>query len=226
MGILLRHGLGDPIATRWEQAYQVFETPDQERRKFIRRLRSIGADHWDRRWRVLEVCSGRGSGLRAWHSLGFTRLLGVDFSPALVSTYRGPGSCVLGDARRLPVASASCNVAIVQGGLHHLLTPEDVEHTLSEMRRVVPPNGRIIIIEPWLTPFLKLVHWVCARPLACRLSRKVAALAIMIQEERATYDQWLNDPDAYLGLIYAYVVPHLVRRRRGKLIIVGQPRAA
>ena len=34
---------------RWERAYQAFQTPEQELNKFVERLRSIGADRWDRR---------------------------------------------------------------------------------------------------------------------------------------------------------------------------------
>ena len=51
----------DPTA--WEQAYQRFETPAEERAKFVRRLRRLGVHHWDRASRVIEVCSGRGNGL-------------------------------------------------------------------------------------------------------------------------------------------------------------------
>ena len=127
------------MLTRWEQAYQAFETPQQELRKFVGRLRSVGADTWDRRSRVLEVCSGRGTGLRAWHTLGFARVVGVDLSPALVTTWPDPGKVVIGDARALPFASASCDIAIVQGGLHHLFTTRDVELALAEMCRVLRP---------------------------------------------------------------------------------------
>jgi ubiquinone/menaquinone biosynthesis C-methylase UbiE len=211
--------------TRWELAYQSFETPDQELRKFLRRLRSIGAQGWGHGLRILEVCSGRGTGLRAWHSLGHRNLVGVDFSPALVDGYAGPGACVLGDARRLPIESGSCDVAVVQGGLHHLLSPADVRSALSEMHRVVAPGGRIVIVEPWLTPFLRLVHFISFRPLARRLSRKLDAFATMTEEERDTYERWLNAPDEYLGLIDRYVVPEIRRRRWGKLIVVGTPRS-
>jgi len=71
------HHARGPAPTRWERAYQAFETPDQELRKFIGRFRSIGADRWDRNARVLEVCSGRGTGLRAWHSMEFRRIIGA-----------------------------------------------------------------------------------------------------------------------------------------------------
>lgn len=212
-----------PAATTWEQAYQAFETPEQELRKFIQRLKSVGADGWDRHAQVVEICSGRGSGLRAWHALGFRHVMGVDYSYALVAAHQGPGRCVLGDARALPLASASRDVAVVQGGLHHLLSIDDVGRALGEMRRVVRPGGHILIVEPWPTPFLSFVHAVSEMPIAQRMSAKIAAFHTMVENERDTYERWLSTPDQCLDLIRANVIPRIERRRWGKLIVEGSP---
>jgi ubiquinone/menaquinone biosynthesis C-methylase UbiE len=209
---------------RWEQAYQTFETPEQELQKFLGRLRMVGADRWNRNSRVLEVCCGRGTGLRAWHSLGFKRVFGLDYSAALLFAHTGQGVRVIGDAMALPFAAASIDVVVVQGGLHHLLTTTDVDAALAEMSRVVGPSGRLVIVEPWLTPFLRLVHAVCRSGLVRRLSRKMDALATMIAEERQTYERWLNAPDEHLRLLDRHVRTTFMRRRWGKLIVVGSPR--
>jgi SAM-dependent methyltransferase len=212
--------------TRWERAYHAFETPEEEVCKFLRRLQSFGVDNWDKRWRIVEVCSGRGNGLRAWHVLGFHRILGVDLSGALVSRYSGPGQCVVGDARALPLPSGSRDVAVVQGGLHHLFSIEDVDLALHEMRRVVVPGGRIIIVEPWRTPFLRFVHAVSNRRVVRRLSRKLDALATMTEEELETYERWLRAPYALLKLVRQHLVLEVERRRWGKLMVLGRPRAS
>lgn len=213
-----------PASTRWERAYQDFETPEEELRKFHARLRSIGASRWDKGSRIVEICSGRGTGLRAWSELGFRNVIGVDYSPALVFVNAdGPGERVIGDARALPLASGSVDIAVVQGGLHHLLTMEDLEQALAEMRRIVAPRGRIVIIEPWLTPFLHFVHFVSERKLARRLWKKLDAFETMREEERDTYERWLNGPEQYLALIRRFVTPHIQRMRWGKLVIVGSP---
>ena len=215
---------GRSASERWERAYQAFETPEKERRKFAKRLRTIGAHKWVRRARVLEVCSGRGTGLQAWQDLGFPNVVGVDYSPALVFGHsHSTKRVIVGDARRLPLAHASVDIAIVQGGLHHLFTTKEVDETLAEMCRVLRPGGRIIIIEPWLTPFLRLVHTVCERSIVRRLFPRVDALATMIEEERETYERWLNAPEEHLTVFHRHVVPEFIRRRWGKLIIVGSP---
>ena len=209
--------------TRWEAAYRRFETPEQEVAKFVTRLRGIGADRWDRRWRILEVCSGRGSGLRAWQQLGFTDLVGVDFSLAQVARYEGPGRCLVGDARALPIATASRDVVVVQGGLHHMFTLPDVGLALREMQRVVTSAGKIVIIEPWLTPFLRAVHFLSERRSLRRLWPRLDALAVMIEEERSTYEQWLHAPDQCLQLFRRSVAPEILTRRFGKITVVGTP---
>jgi len=209
--------------TRWERAYEAFETPEQEVQKFLDRFRRIGADGWDRSSRVLEVCSGRGSGLQAWHSLGFTRTIGVDYSVPLIRLSRGAGDRIIGDARNLPLASGSIDIAVVQGGLHHLSSTADVECAISEMCRVVRTNGKIVIIEPWLTPFLQLVHAVAEQGLARRLSGRINALGTMIDEERDTYERWLKTPDEHLAVIRRHITTHLLERRWGKIVIVGSP---
>ena len=126
----------------WEAAYLRFETPEQEIHKFTQRLHAVGAGAWPRDARVLELFCGRGNGLVALERLGFTELQGVDLSPRLVRLYRGRGRCSAGDCRALPIRSASQDVAIVQGGLHHLPDMKaDLPVVIGEVQRVLKPGG-------------------------------------------------------------------------------------
>src|SRR5712692_72481 len=127
---LNRDALSAPSPDPWEAAYLRFETPEQEIHKFVSRLRKLGADQWPRDAEIVELFCGRGNGLSALESLGFTRLEGVDLSPRLIAQYRGPAKCVVGDCRQLPFADRSKDVLIVQGGLHHLSTLlDDLDQT-------------------------------------------------------------------------------------------------
>lgn len=211
----------------WEAAYLRFETPAQEIRKFVRRLRRLGADHWPRNACIVDLFSGRGNGLHALHRLGFSHIEGVDLSPTLAARYDGPGTVHVGDCRNLPFDDNSKDIAIVQGGLHHLRTlPDDLEMTLLQVRRILGPHGRFIVVEPWRTPFLRAVHALSRRPLIRRLSPKFDAFETMFEHERETYEQWLSHPPTILGLLEAHFETDQCFWRWGRLMFVGRKRTA
>jgi ubiquinone/menaquinone biosynthesis C-methylase UbiE len=217
--------LSAPLPDPWEAAYLRFETPEQEIQKFVSRLRKLGAAQWSRDAEIVELFCGRGNGLNALGRLGFARLAGVDLSPRLIAQYRGPAKCMVGDCRQLPFADCSKDILIVQGGLHHLpALPEDLQQTFAEMQRVLRKEGRVVFVEPWLTPFLKFVHTVSENSLARRLSNKMDALATMIQFERRTYEQWLTQPESIRKIARKYFVPIHESFEWGKWNFVGQPR--
>jgi ubiquinone/menaquinone biosynthesis C-methylase UbiE len=216
-----------PDATAWEVAYSRFESPDQEIKKFIRRLIAMGMSSWERDCEIVELFCGRGNGLVALCRLGFSQVEGVDLSPSLLSQYNGPARCHIADCRSLPFQDESKDVIIIQGGLHHLQTvPDDLDRCLSEMYRVLKANGMVLIVEPWLTPFLSFVHWVCGRKMARRLSSKIDSLATMIEYERETYHQWLRQPEFVLNTLDRYFLPERSACRWGKLMFVGRKRSA
>lgn len=209
----------------WEAAYVRFETPEEEVQKFVRRLLNLGAAQWPRDSELVELFCGRGNGLHALARLGFTHLEGVDCSAQLLGQYQGAARCYVGDCRDLRFADQSKDILIVQGGLHHLPTlPDSLDQTLAEMRRVLRRNGRLILIEPWLTPFLRFVHWICENRLARRCSVKLDAMATMIHYERRTYEQWLSRPDLILEVVRAHFSPIQESFAWGKWNFVGIPR--
>lgn len=206
----------------WEAAYLRFETPEQEIRKFTKRLRAVGVEQWPRDAQVLEFFCGRGNGLVALERLGFTRLQGVDLSPRLVGLYHGRGRCSAGDCRALPFRSRSYDVAIVQGGLHHL--PDlvaDLPIVLREVQRVLKPDGLVVVVEPWLTPFLRLAHAVCESPVR-RAWGRLDALATMIEYERETYQRWLGHPEFIRSQLTAAFETQVREERWGKLVFAGR----
>ncbi len=209
----------------WEAAYTRFETPAQEIRKFTRRLDELGAADWPRAAEIVELFCGRGNGLHALSRLGFTRLEGVDLSASLVAQYAGPAKLYIGDCRDLPFDAGSKDIVIVQGGLHHLKNlPDDLERTLSEAARVLRHDGLFIAIEPWLTPFLVFVHWVCQSRITRRMVPKIDALATMIDYERHTYEKWLGQPEIIVRLLDRFFSAELSFGRWGKYVYVGRKR--
>jgi SAM-dependent methyltransferase len=215
-----KHGI-DP----WEAAYLRFETPEEEIRKFTERLRRLGASEWPRDTNVVELFCGRGNGLHALARLGFWNIEGVDLSPRLLAEYTGEARCYAGDCRELPFADKSKDAAIVQGGLHHLpVLPDDLERVFAEVWRVLRPDGRVVFVEPWLTPFLRIVHSVAENPTARRVSAKLDALATMIENERQTYENWLGRPQEISQLARRYFQLEHETFAWGKWNFVGRPR--
>lgn len=205
----------------WERAYRDFETPDEEIRKFERRVRALGADQLDRSSRVLEICCGRGNGLVAWRRLGFRRAVGLDLSYALLRLSDAGTPRIAGDIRAMPVADASQDIIAVHGGLHHLTSLDDLEATLGEVRRVIRPDGYVVIVEPWSTPFLTAVHALSRQPPIRRLWKKMDAFERMYDLERTTYDAWLRQPEAILAIMRRHLRPIVLHRRWGKLMMLA-----
>lgn len=213
-----------PIDRQWEAAYQRFETPQQEIAKFKRRLAYLGYRDWPANARIVELFCGRGNGLHALHELGFENLAGVDLSQELLQEYLGPAPLYVGDCRELAFDDHQFDVAIVQGGLHHLpQVPEDLERCLREIRRVLKPSGMFCMVEPWATPFLHVVHTALQSSVARRCWDKLDALAEMTERELTTYESWLSQPADILAVVRRYFDIHRQKIGFGKIMLRATP---
>lgn len=127
------------------------------------RLHSFGLDQ---RWRrnivklagdlkgkqVLDVACGTGDLAEAFAAAGPEHVEGIDFTPEMLEIARQrPGkdlACPItwrvGDAMSLDVPSASVDVVSIAFGLRNVLVPEKA---LAEFRRVLRPDGKLLILE-------------------------------------------------------------------------------
>ncbi len=211
------------IQTAWEEAYTRFETPEEEIKKFIGRLKKIGQHEWKRDARIVDIFCGRGNGLKALEHFGFTNLEGVDISGELLAKYEGRAKLYEADCRKMPLEDNSRDIFIVQGGLHHLPEiPADLDQTLSEVSRILRPGGKFILVEPWLTPFLHVIHFLSERSLLRRISKKFDAFAVMTHYEAETYFQWLGRADQVFSLLEKHFVREKSWQKWGKLVFVGR----
>jgi ubiquinone/menaquinone biosynthesis C-methylase UbiE len=154
--------------------------------------------------------------------MGFTQIEGVDLSPALVANYHGSATVYVADCRKLPFSNGTKDIAIVQGGLHHLpMLPDDLEKTLSEIDRVLRPGGRFVAVEPWLTPFLSLIHALSSSSFVRSCSKKMDAFAAMTDEERPTYENWLSRAGEILPMLQSRFQTERLYIRFGKIGFCG-----
>jgi SAM-dependent methyltransferase len=79
------------------------------------------------------------------------------FSPGVLCTdlISSPWLDAVADAQCLPFRSCSVNNVFGLDMLHHLAKPMLF---LAEAQRVLVPGGRLILVEPWITPFSYLVY--------------------------------------------------------------------
>ncbi|MCA8981102.1 MAG: bifunctional demethylmenaquinone methyltransferase/2-methoxy-6-polyprenyl-1,4-benzoquinol methylase UbiE [Planctomycetes bacterium] len=98
---------------------------------------------------VVDVCCGTGD-LAALFAERGARVVGVDFTPEMleraVPKGRKAGRAVFvhGDALRLPLPDASADVATVAFGIRNVA---DRVEGLREMKRVLRPGGKLIVLE-------------------------------------------------------------------------------
>jgi SAM-dependent methyltransferase len=112
-----------------------------------------------RRWRrgsdILEVACGAGGGLGVWQGDLGARVVGLDFTGAVLEVARqahggrallvqGGGRALLvqGDAQRLPVATGSIDTLLCFEALYYL---EEPAAFAAEARRVLRPGGLLLI---------------------------------------------------------------------------------
>jgi SAM-dependent methyltransferase len=109
-------------------------------------------DEW---YRMLaaELPSGSGGALEIGSGAGHC----LRFIPDLITSeiFPCPSVRVVFDARQLPFASGSLRAIVMTNVLHHI---PRVEYFFTEASRCLRSNGRILMIEPWVTPWSKFVY--------------------------------------------------------------------
>jgi demethylmenaquinone methyltransferase/2-methoxy-6-polyprenyl-1,4-benzoquinol methylase len=132
----LNHLLSAGIDRRW-------------RRRAIRALSLTGRE------RVLDLCTGTADLAIAARTArpAAASVVGVDFAAAMLGIGRAKVSrlrlddtvtLVRADATRIPLANASVDAVAVAFGIRNV---EDMEGACAEMRRVLAPGGRLVVLE-------------------------------------------------------------------------------
>ena len=146
------------------------------RRRAIATLQLTGSE------RLLDVCTGTADVAIGAARGGAARVVGVDFSGAMLThglekvrrSALGPRvSLVRGDAMSLPVASSSVDAAAIAFGIRNVQQPE---MACQELLRVLRPGGRIAILEfgtPSSRLFGPIYQWY-SRHVLPRIGRAVS----------------------------------------------------
>ena len=118
------------------------------RKVFLQRL----YDEWYR-WLAATVPTGPGRVLELGSGAGFFR----DVMPEAIASEILPSLHVSLrlDAQQLPFAENSLRAVVMVDVLHHV---PDVRQFFRDATRTVRPGGRIAMIEPWVSPWSRLIY--------------------------------------------------------------------
>jgi demethylmenaquinone methyltransferase/2-methoxy-6-polyprenyl-1,4-benzoquinol methylase len=132
------------------------------------RRRAIATLQLTGRERLLDVCTGTADVAIGAARGGAARVLGIDFSGAMLThgldkirnaALGARVTLVRGDAMNLPVASGSVDAATIAFGIRNVQQPDVA---CRELHRVLRPGGRIAILEfgtPSSRLFGPVYHW-------------------------------------------------------------------
>ncbi len=97
--------------------------------------------------------AGQGAVLEIGSGAGFLS----DFIPHLITSeiFQCPGVRVVMNGTELPFSDASLRGIVMADVLHHIPAPR---RFFSEAARCVRPQGVLVCIEPWVTPWSRLVY--------------------------------------------------------------------
>lgn len=111
---------------------------------------------------ALDICCGTGDMIRmlAAHQPAPRLILGLDFAAQMLNAgayvgVRSPIQLLRGDATRLPLADQSVDVITCAFGARNF---QELRIGLGEMRRVLRPGGRAVILE-FATPENAVIRW-------------------------------------------------------------------
>jgi demethylmenaquinone methyltransferase / 2-methoxy-6-polyprenyl-1,4-benzoquinol methylase len=101
--------------------------------------------------RMLDLCCGTGDMIFHAGELGAGRIVGADFTLPMLAVARrrartaaGSPDLVAADALRLPFRDAVFDAITVGYGLRNVADPRQA---LAEMRRVLAPGGRVVVLD-------------------------------------------------------------------------------
>jgi ubiquinone/menaquinone biosynthesis C-methylase UbiE len=114
--------------------------------------------------RVLDVGCGTGNLLPLLADPGYRmqEYVGVDLSPEMLRIARTkpcpvPASWITADAARLPLRESSVDIVVSASALHYW---DDVDAALAEIRRVLRPDGHLLLLDWVCDPLpMRLLNW-------------------------------------------------------------------
>jgi ubiquinone/menaquinone biosynthesis C-methylase UbiE len=183
------------LSKDWENTYLGLERIVTNPKKFTKVLKS-----WNlpKDAKILDLCCGNGGSLRVFTGSEYHNLFGLDISFNLLSRVKASVPLILGDANNCPIKNSTFDVIIIHKALHHFL---DHAPLLTEIKRILKPEGYFCFIEPRKTWFRTLYHVILFSPFIEIFPPLISMRNAALIEEGETYFHWLNNSDKFFTML-------------------------
>lgn len=123
------------------------------RREIIQNKAFLHALYLEWYERIMNILAEKRTVLELGSGAGFFQQV----MPTLITSevFETPGVNLIADARHLPLSDQSLDAIVMTDVFHHI---PDVGQFLHEATRCVRPGGKLVMIEPWPTPWSKLIY--------------------------------------------------------------------
>ena len=191
-------------SNRWHETYKDAKLVKHRASSHQRKLERLGVLALPRESRILDVPCGTGEALRILRDHGFRHLTGSDITADPDLRAEAWLRLDEGDACSLPYDDGSFDVVLSLHSLHHLGGSVRVGRAFDEWVRVLRPGGKLMLVDHYDSPQLRLALWGLSKPWATWPSKGLRLFGEQLEEERSYLydylDAWPSIPVLLSGL--------------------------
>jgi SAM-dependent methyltransferase len=179
-------------SNRWHETYKDAQLVKRRASSHQRKLDRLGVLGLPRESRILDVPCGTGEALRILHDHGFRNLTGSDITADPDLRAEPWLRLDEGDACSLPYEDGSFDVVTSLHSLHHLGGPVRIGRAFDEWVRVLRPGGKLMLVDHYDSPQLRLAFWGLGKPWATWPSQGLRRFGEQLEEERSYLYDYLD----------------------------------
>jgi SAM-dependent methyltransferase len=186
---------------KWERIFAHLDSVDFSSKKNLRRLREVNFFNLtDSNDLILDLFSGRcdtSYGLQ-WYR---KRVISGDLSFDLLTINGRVKNKIQLNSLSLPFKDGQFNAVIIQGGLHHLESFDQIVMCCNEIKRILKAGGYIFISEPGDTVLLKIWLFLIKKTPLWKLTRYSRNWHFLYKEEEKTHSLYLTNINNFLDYL-------------------------
>lgn len=179
----------------WEETYLNLTWLVANPKKFKKVLKSWNLNKDSR---ILDLCCGNGGCFQVFSNTGYNKVFGLDISSNLLSRVESSVPLIRGNVFQCPIKDNVIDVVFMNKALHHFL---DFTSLLSEIKRVLKPNGLFCFVEPRSTWFRSLYHAVFLSPFVDIYPPLKRYKYASLIAEAETYFPWLRNSHTFFKML-------------------------